>query len=172
MERKNLDCLIDNYPDFPSKGILFKDITPIFSDPLIYSRLIKEMSLLFEPDEFDALVAIDARGFLFGSAISLELKKPLILARKPGKLPGEVHEKQYKLEYGTNKLAIQKKSLEIGHNFLIIDDLLATGGTVNCVNQILNDAGKNVIGLSVLIELIDLKGRDKLPFKVKSILKY
>ena len=172
MERKVLDYLIDNYPDFPSKGILFKDITPIFSDPLIYSRLIKEMSLLFEADEIDALVAIDARGFIFGSAISLELKKPLILARKPGKLPGEVIEKQYNLEYGTNKLAIQKKSLEIGHNFLIIDDLLATGGTVNCVNQILNDAGKNVIGLSVLIELIDLKGRDKLPFKVKSILKY
>ena len=172
MERKVLDYLIDNYPDFPSKGILFKDITPIFSDPLIYSKLIIEMSLLFEADEIDALVAIDARGFLFGSAISLELKKPLILARKPGKLPGEVIEKQYNLEYGTNKLAIQKKSLEIGHNFLIIDDLLATGGTVNCVNQILNDAGKNVIGLSVLIELIDLKGRDKLPFKVKSILKY
>ena len=172
MERKVLDYLIDNYPDFPATGILFKDITPIFSDPLVYSRLIKEMSLLFEADEIDALVAIDARGFLFGSAISLELKKPLILARKPGKLPGEVIEKQYNLEYGTNKLAIQKKSLEIGHNFLIIDDLLATGGTVNCVNQILNDAGKNVIGLSVLIELIDLKGRDKLPFKVKSILKY
>ena len=172
MERKVLDYLIDNYPDFPSKGILFKDITPIFSDPLVYSRLIKEMSLLFEADEIDALVAIDARGFLFGSAISLELKKPLILARKPGKLPGEVIEKQYNLEYGTNKLAIQKKSLEIGHNFLIIDDLLATGGTVNCVNQILNDAGKNVIGLCVLIELIDLKGRDNLPFNVRSILEY
>ena len=172
MERKVLDYLIDNYPDFPSKGILFKDITPIFSDPLIYSRLIKEMSLFFEADEIDALVAIDARGFLFGSAISLELKKPLILARKTGKLPGEVIEKQYNLEYGTNKLAIQKKSLEIGHNFLIIDDLLATGGTVNCVNQILNDAGKNVIGLSVFIELVDLKGRDKLPLNVKSILKY
>ena len=172
MERKVLDYLIDNYPDFPSKGILFKDITPIFSDPLVYSRLIKEMSLLFEADEIDALVAIDARGFIFGSAISLELKKPLILARKPGKLPGEVIEKQYNLEYGTNKLAIQKKSLEIGHNFLIIDDLLATGGTVNCVNQILNDAGKNVIGLCVLIELIDLKGRDNLPFNVRSILEY
>ena len=120
----------------------------------------------------DAIIAIDARGFLFGSAIGLKLSKPILLARKPGKLPGELLQKEYKLEYGTNSLTIQKSALEIGSNFVIVDDLLATGGTVNCVNQILVDNGKNVTGLSVVVELDDLRARSKLSFPVESIMHY
>ena len=172
MLSSNIDNLIKNYPNFPKKGILFKDISPILADPKVFSDLIDKMSSYSFYKKADAIVAIDARGFLFGSAIGLKLSKPILLARKPGKLPGELLQKEYKLEYGTNSLTIQKSALEIGSNFVIVDDLLATGGTVNCVNQILVDIGKNVLGLSVVVELDDLRARSKLSFPVESIMHY
>ena len=172
MLSSNIDNLIKNYPNFPKKGILFKDISPILADPKVFSDLIDKMSSYSFYKKADAIIAIDARGFLFGSAIGLKLSKPIVLARKPGKLPGELLQKEYKLEYGTNSLTIQKSALEIGSNFVIVDDLLATGGTVNCVNQILVDIGKNVAGLSVVVELDDLGARSKLSFPVESILHY
>ena len=172
MLSSNIDNLIKNYPNFPKKGILFKDISPILADPKVFSDLIDKMSSYPFYKKADAIIAIDARGFLFGSAIGLKLSKPIVLARKPGKLPGELLQKEYKLEYGINSLTIQKSALEIGSNFVIVDDLLATGGTVNCVNQILVDIGKNVAGLSVVVELDDLGARSKLSFPVESILHY
>jgi len=116
----------------------------------------------------DAIVSIDARGFLFGTALSFELSKPIILARKPGKLPGELITKSYKLEYGSNSLSIQKDSIDNFKSFAIVDDLLATGGTVSCVSEILNEANKLVTGLSVFIELEKLNGRKNFSFKVDS----
>ena len=116
----------------------------------------------------DAIVSIDARGFLFGTALSFELSKPIILARKPGKLPGELITKSYKLEYGSNSLSIQKDSIDNFKSFAIVDDLLATGGTVSCVSEILNEANKLVTGLSVFIELKKLNGRKNFSFKVDS----
>ena len=172
MLSSNIDNLIKNYPNFPKKGILFKDISPILADPKVFSDLIDKMSSYSFYKKADAIIAIDARGFLFGSAIGLKLSKPIVLARKPGKLPGELLQKEYKLEYGTNSLTIQKSALEIGSNFVIVDDLLATGGTVNCVNQILVDIGKNVLGLSVVVELDDLRARSKLSFPVELIMHY
>ena len=172
MLSSNIDNLIKNYPNFPKKGILFKDISPILADPKVFSDLIDKMSSYSFYKKADAIIAIDARGFLFGSAIGLKLSKPIVLARKPGKLPGELLQKEYKLEYGTNSLTIQKSALEIGSNFVIVDDLLATGGTVNCVNQILVDIGKNVSGLSVVVEIDDLAARSKLSFPVESIMHY
>ena len=172
MLSSSIDNLIKNYPNFPKKGILFKDISPILADPKVFSDLIDKMSSYPFYKKADAIIAIDARGFLFGSAIGLKLSKPIVLARKPGKLPGELLQKEYKLEYGTNSLTIQKSALEIGSNFVIVDDLLATGGTVNCVNQILVDNGKNVTGLSVVVELDDLRARSKLSFPVESIMHY
>ena len=172
MLSSNIDNLIKNYPNFPKKGILFKDLSPILADPKVFSDLIDKMSSYSFYKKADAIIAIDARGFLFGSAIGLKLSKPIVLARKPGKLPGELLQKEYKLEYGTNSLTIQKSALEIGSNFVIVDDLLATGGTVNCVNQILVDNGKNVTGLSVVVELDDLRARSKLSFPVESIMHY
>ena len=119
-------------------------------------------------NECDAIVAIDARGFIFGTAIAIKLSKPLILARKPGKLPGELISKEYQLEYGNNGLSLQREALKGFNKFSIVDDLLATGGTVKCVAEMLNDSGKEISGLSVVIELRELGGRDKFNFPVES----
>ena len=120
----------------------------------------------------EAIISIDARGFIFGTALSFLTSKPMIVARKPGKLPGNLISKSYSLEYGENSLSIQKESLKNYNNFLIVDDLLATGGTVICVANILKEQKKDVIGLSVVIELSDLKARDKLSFPVESELNF
>lgn len=172
MLASKIDNFINNYPDFPKKGIMFKDITPILSKPKIFSEVIDKMSSLSLYEKADALIAIDARGFLFASALGIKLSKPIILARKPGKLPGELLQKEYNLEYGKNCLTLQKDSLEIGSKFVIIDDLLATGGTVQCVNDILEDVGKEVLGLVVLVELSDLSARTNFSFPVHSIVRY
>ncbi len=163
---------IKNYPDFPKKGINFKDILPILEEPKIFKNLVTKMSSTSIINKSDALVAIDARGFLFGSAIAFNLSKPLILARKPGKLPGELLTKSYKLEYGENALSMQINSLRNFNTFAIIDDLLATGGTVKCVSDILTSRNKEIKGLSVVVELKDLDGRSKLNFPVDSQIKF
>ena len=119
----------------------------------------------------EAIISIDARGFIFGSAVSLKSSKPMIVARKPGKLPGEIVEQQYNLEYGVNSLSIQKNSLKKFNTYAIIDDILATGGTVECVADLLSKNGKEVKGLLTVIELNKLQGRSKFNFPVESILK-
>ena len=107
----------------------------------------------------EAIISIDARGFIFGTAISLLSSKPMIVARKPGKLPGELIEENYSLEYGENTLAIQKKALQKYSSYAIVDDLLATGGTVNCVSKMIRENQKEVTGLLVVVELMELNGR-------------
>ena len=168
MNNDKLKLAVDSYKDFPQKGIVFRDVLPILSDPEIFSDLIKEMSSSYVLRNSDAIIAIDARGFIFGAAISFHLSKPLIVARKPGKLPGEIISKSYNLEYGSNSLSIQEKALSDHQTFFIIDDLLATGGTVNCVSDIINSKGKKINGLSVVIELKDLNGKSKFNFPVES----
>jgi len=165
---KQLEQYIASYKDFPKKGIIFRDALGILQEPDIFDELIKNMSNADFLNKADALICIDARGFIFGSAISLKISKPLIFARKPGKLPGELITKSYDLEYGENTLCIQKKSLKRFDSFAIIDDLLATGGTVDCVYQILKSLNKKITGLSVVIELEKLNGRSKFPFGVES----
>ena len=168
MKNNNLKLIIDSYKDFPQKGIVFRDVLPILSNPDIFSNLIDEMSSSDVLKNSDAIIAIDARGFIFGSAIAFQLSKPLILARKPGKLPGEIKSKSYNLEYGSNSLSIQEKYLSEYQTFFIIDDLLATGGTVNCVADIINSKGKQVTGLSVVVEIKDLNAKSKFNFPVES----
>ena len=163
--------LISSYKDFPKKGIVFKDVLEILQDPIIFKELIKNMSNVDFLLSSDAIISIDARGFIFGSAISLYTSKPLIFARKPGKLPGELVSKSYELEYGKNTLSIQKKSLEKFNSFVIVDDLLATGGTVNCVCEILSSQNKKISGLSVVVEIEKLDARSKLPFNILSQIK-
>lgn len=157
-----------SYKDFPKPGIVFCDILPVLRDKNLFNDLIKNMSSADSIKNSEAIVAIDARGFIFGTAISLETKKPLICARKPGKLPGELISSTYKLEYGENTLCIQKESIENYQSFEIIDDLLATGGTAACVEQMLLNQGKEVRGLSVVVELKELKGQKKLNCIVNS----
>ena len=163
---------IKDHNDFPKKGIVFKDWLPILTKPEVFEGLIDQISGWQEFSNADAIIAIDARGFIFGSCIAFKLSKPLVLARKPGKLPGNLMTKSYDLEYGKNELSIQKDCLDQFDNYLIIDDLLATGGTVKSVAEILKEANKKIIGLSVLIELVGLKGRHKFDFPVQSLIEY
>ncbi len=172
MLENDLNKHIDSYPDFPKEGINFKDITPIFSNPKVFNMVIDKFSEFESCNTAEALVAIDARGFLFGSALSIKLKKPLILARKPGKLPGNLTTKKYQLEYGENSLSLQDKSLDSFQSFCIVDDLLATGGTVNCVKEIIESKNKKITGLIIVIELLELKGSKNFNFPVNSLIKY
>ena len=165
---EHLKKLINDHIDFPIKGIVFKDILPLLQHPEIFSKVIEEMSISTIFKNADAILAIDARGFIFGTAISLFLSKPMVVARKPGKLPGDLIEKSYDLEYGKNSLAIQKDSIKKYKSFAIVDDLLATGGTIKCVSEMLKDSGKEISGLSVVIELGELNGRNKFKFPVES----
>jgi len=163
---------IASYPDFPKKGIYFRDINPVLSNSELLHELIQEMSKLSTFHEADGIVAIDARGFIFGSLIAYKLNKSLILARKRNKLPGEIIEMGYQLEYGDDSLSIQKSALNDLHKFVIVDDLLATGGTAKCVSDLLTSQKKEVLSLVVVIELIELKGRNNFSFPVYSQLKY
>ena len=165
---KNLKELISEYKDFPKKGIIFKDLLPLLQHPDLFTDLINNMSSSKMFKDSDAIISIDARGFIFGTAISIKLSKPMIVARKPGKLPGDLLTKSYKLEYGINSLSIQKRAIERYQSFVIVDDLLATGGTVTCVSNILKEAGKEIKGLSVVAELGQLNAKGLLPFPVKS----
>ena len=167
---KSLEDLIDTYKDYPKKGIYFKDLLGIIQEPKIFKELILKMSSSQIIKNADAIISIDARGFIFGSAISLQASKPMIVARKPGKLPGEVLKKEYSLEYGKNSLSIQRKALEKYNSYAIVDDLLATGGTVDCVAKLLKSNNKDIKGLLVVIELTDLEGRSKFNFPVNSML--
>ena len=165
---KKLIELIETYKDFPSKGIEFKDVLGIIQEPKIFKELILKMSSSQIIKNAEAIISIDARGFIFGSAISLQSSKPMIVARKPGKLPGEIIKQNYKLEYGVNSLSIQKSSLKKYSKYAIVDDLLATGGTVECVSNLLESNGKKVLGLLTVVELSNLKGRLKFDFPVES----
>ena len=167
---KKLIELIDSYNDFPKKGIEFKDLLRVIQEPAIFKELIIEMSSSQIVKKAEAIISIDARGFIFGSAISLFSSKPMIVARKPGKLPGELIEENYSLEYGENTLAIQKKALQKYSSYAIIDDLLATGGTVNCVSKMIRENQKEVTGLLVVVELLELNGRSKIEFPIESSL--
>ena len=169
---KNLESLIKTYNDFPQKGIAFKDILGIIQDPEVFRELILEMSSNKVIKDSEAIISIEARGFIFGSAISLQASKPMLVARKPGKLPGELIKENYFLEYGKSTLSIQKESLEKFNSYAIVDDLLATGGTVNCVANLIKKSGKNVIGLVTVVELLELNGRSKFNFPVESIISF
>tara|TARA_A100001388_G_scaffold230400_1_gene182467 strand:- start:176 stop:688 length:513 start_codon:yes stop_codon:yes gene_type:complete len=164
--------LITTYKDFPRKGIEFKDVLGIIQEPKIFKELIIKMSSSQIIKNADAIISIDARGFIFGSAISLQSSKPMIVARKPGKLPGELFKKDYSLEYGKSSLSVQKKALQKYKSFAIVDDLLATGGTVNCVSKLLDSNQKEVMGLLVVVELTKLEGRLKLDFPIESSIRF
>ncbi len=159
---------ITNYADYPQKGIIFKDLLGILREPKIFRGLIERMASSQEIQSSDAILAIEARGFIFGSAIALISGKPMIVARKPNKLPGELIMKEYELEYGTDLLAIQRKSIEKYQKFNVVDDILATGGTAKCVSDLLLSAGKKIEGYSMVIELKSLNGRKNLNSPVKS----
>ena len=167
---KNLESLIKTYNDFPQKGIAFKDILGIIQDTEVFRELILKMSANKLIKSSEAIISIDARGFIFGSAISFQASKPMVVARKPGKLPGELIHENYNLEYGRNSLSIQKEAIKKFSSYTIVDDILATGGTVDCVAKLINKCGKKINGLLTVVELKELRGKSKLTFPVESII--
>ena len=159
---KEIIDYITSHADYPKEGVIFKDLLGILREPNIFRDLIDKMSSSQEIQTCDAILAIEARGFIFGSAIAFQSNKPMIVARKPNKLPGKLIMKQYELEYGTNKLAIQQESIKKYQKFIIVDDVLATGGTAKCVSDLLKSAGKEILGYSFVVEINKLQGRKKL----------
>ena len=169
---KKLEDLILTYEDFPKKGINFKDVLGIIQEPTVFKELILKMSGSKIIKNCDAIISIDARGFIFGSAISLQASKPMVVARKPGKLPGDIIKENYNLEYGESSLSLQRSVLRKYDSFAVVDDLLATGGTVNCVSNLLRNNGKEVLGLITVVELTELGGRSKFDFPIESAISF
>ena len=167
---KKIENLIKTYYDFPKKGIAFKDVLEIIQDSDVFRELIIKMSSNQVLKNWEAILSIEARGFIFGSAISFQASKPMVVARKPGKLPGELLQEKYNLEYGKNSLSIQKEALKRFNSYVIVDDLLATGGTVECVSKLIRRTDKKISGLLTVIELKKLGGRSKFDFPVESII--
>ena len=163
---------IESYNDFHTKGIVFRDVLGVLQETEIFSELISKMSSTKIIADSEAIIAIDARGFIFGPAISLHTSKPMLVDRKNGKLPGELIDKNYELEYGFDTLQVQKKGLDKYESFAIVDDVLATGGTASCVNEILKAYEKKVRGLVVVIEIESLDARKSLNIPVYSQIKY
>ncbi len=159
---------ITNYDDFPQKGINFKDLFGILREPNIFRGLIDRMASCQVIQDSDAILAIEARGFIFGSAIAFHRGKPLIVARKPNKLPGKLIMKKYDLEYGSNTLTIQRKAIEKYQKFSVVDDVLATGGTAKCVTDLIISAGKIVTDYNMVVEIKSLNGRRNLSGPVNS----
>ena len=177
MESKDsVDSIADrirDVPDFPKKGILFKDITPVLSDIDTLRASVKEMAAPFVDLRIDVVVGIESRGFIFGAPIADVLNCSFVPVRKPGKLPWKTESVSYELEYGTDALEIHKDAITEGQNVLIVDDLLATGGTAEATCKLVSKLGGNIKGLSVLIELEDLNGRKRLnQYNVHSLVQY
>jgi|TARA_B100001540_G_scaffold101849_1_gene91801 adenine phosphoribosyltransferase len=153
----NISNYIRSIDNFPSKGITFRDITPIFQDPNIFNFVIEEMRKYIDKVKPDYLAAIDSRGFLLGSALALSSKIPLILIRKKGKLPPPVISQKYSLEYGDDYLELSSQINLSGKNVIIIDDVLATGGTITAAIKLIEKLEGEVIGLNFLINLINIE---------------
>ncbi len=177
MESKDsVDSITDrirDVSDFPKKGILFKDITPVLSDIDTLRASIKEMAAPFMDLEIDVVVGIESRGFIFGAPIADVLNCSFVPVRKPGKLPWKTESVSYELEYGTDALEIHEDAITEGQNVLIVDDLLATGGTAEATCKLVSKLGGNIKGLSLLIELEGLNGRKRLnQYNVHSLVQY
>ncbi|MCK8827561.1 adenine phosphoribosyltransferase [Natroniella acetigena] len=158
----NLADKIRTIPDFPKEGIQFKDITTLLKDPESYQEAINQLAQRYQETEIDYVVGIEARGFLVGAPLALELNKGFIPVRKQGKLPGEIIKTEYDLEYGSNTLELHKDAIETGDKILVVDDLLATGGTVKATLDLIEELGGKIAEVAFLMELADLDGREKL----------
>jgi adenine phosphoribosyltransferase len=160
-------------PDFPKPGIRFKDITPLLANPTAFQHAIDLMSIRYAGMPIDAIAAAEARGFLFAAPLALKLHKPLVPLRKPGKLPYRTYSLKYDLEYGTAELQMHVDGVVAGQRVLLVDDVLATGGTMEAGARLIEQAGATVAGAAFLVELAFLNGRQKLAkYDVFSVLTY
>ena len=169
----NLYDYIASIPDYPIKGVLFRDVTPLIQDGPAFKEVTNKLAKIAKDLKVDVIVGPESRGFIFGCPVATELNVGFVPARKPNKLPREVISYQYSLEYGTNSLEMNKDAIKPGQRVLVIDDLLATGGTINAVNKMVEQLGGVVVGDAFLIELVDLKGREALKgYEVFPILQF
>ena len=169
MNNIDLSQFIDIYPDFPKPGIQFRDISPILSSATAMDAVVRQFQEKIFPFKPEILAGIESRGFLFSTLLANSLGVGSIMIRKPGKLPGELLAESYSLEYGKNTLVIQKDCSAAGKRVVIIDDLLATGGTINAAIKLLLRLGATPVGVGVVIELKDLQGSTTLPIDVISL---
>jgi adenine phosphoribosyltransferase len=168
----DLDNYISNTEDFPKKGILFKDISPLLLNHKAMTKVIDIFATNASNMNADLIAGIESRGFLFSTLLASRLGIGSLMIRKPGKLPGDIIEKNYSLEYGESKLSIQKSKNIINKRVIIVDDLIATGGSLACAESLINEARAKVIGCFVLIELLELHGRKLIDSNIFSIKKY
>lgn len=170
---REIESAIRNVPDFPKPGIQFKDITPLLGDARLFAGVMDLLVNNFKPGSVDAVVGIDARGFIFAAAAALKLHAGFVPVRKKGKLPYRTHEEDYALEYGSATVAMHVDALKPGARVLLIDDLLATGGTAAAAAALVKKLGAHILEISFLIELKFLNGRDKLKgYPVRSVVVY
>lgn len=170
---EELKNIIRDIPDFPKKGIIFKDITTLLGDAASYQRMIDLLAHRYIGQKIDKVVGVEARGFIIGAALAYKLGAGVVLVRKPGKLPSKTFKKSYELEYGTDTLEIHTDAVKKGDKIIIADDLLATGGTMGAVVDMVTDLGGELVECCFMVELESLKGRDRLPAgKVFSLLKF
>lgn len=169
MIKEKVEDYIRTIPDFPQKGVMFRDITTVLSDADGLKMAIDEMAKLLEGVEFDVLAGAESRGFIFGTALAYNLHKPLVLIRKKGKLPGETVSQEYSLEYGTATIEMHKDSVKPGQKVVLVDDLIATGGTIEASAKLVEKLGGEVVKMIFLLELEGLNGRKMLEEKGYSV---
>ena len=164
---------IRNIKDFPEKGVIFRDITTLIKDPDAFEYVTDALAKHVEKEDIDAIVVLDARGFLFGAPVAYLLKKRIVPVRKKGKLPCETVSREYALEYGTAAIEIHKDAIKPGQKVVVIDDLIATGGTIEAAVKLIEELGGEVVKVVFLMELAGLKGRERLKdYDVESVICY
>ena len=171
----NLKDYIRSIPDYPKKGILFRDITTLIKDENAFEETINQIIDRSKRYNFTKIAAIESRGFVFASAVSYILKKPFIMLRKKNKLPADVHSVDFELEYGTATIEVHKDSIDKNDNVLVIDDLIATGGTAEAAAKLVEISGGNVSGFIFVINLFDLNGSDNLKkkgYKIENLIEF
>ena len=169
----NYKKLIREVPDYPKPGILFYDITTLLQDPEAFRSVIDELTALYREKKIEKVVGIESRGFIFGCPLAHQLGAGFVPVRKPGKLPADIFEVKYNLEYGSNSLAVHRDAIMPSERVLIVDDLLATGGTAAATVNLVRQLGGEIIGVAFLVELLALKGRDQLKgCQVEALIQY
>lgn len=171
--KKNIEEYVTSIPDFPEKGIIFRDITSVLQDADGLQLAIDLLEEKIKDADPDVIVGLESRGFIFGMPLAYNMHKPFVLVRKKGKLPRETVEMSYDLEYGSATIEMHKDSIKPGQTVAVIDDLIATGGTVSAAVKLIEELGGKVVKIAFLMELAGLKGRDKLKgYDVESVICY
>jgi len=169
----NYKTLIREVPDYPKPGILFYDITTLLKDPSAFRSVIDDFTSLYRGQKIAKVIGIESRGFILGSPLAHQLHAGFVPVRRPGKLPADIFEVKYNLEYGSNSLAIHRDAIAIGERVLIVDDLLATGGTAAATTNLVRQLGGEIVGVAFLVELMALKGRQQLNgYQVQALVQY